>query len=39
MRRSAGRTLTLEAGSPLSQTSIPFDAIVTGSYAIRLQVE
>lgn len=39
MRRSAGRTLALEAGSPLSQTSIPFDAIVTGSYAIRLQVE
>ena len=39
MRRSAGRTLALEAGSPLSQTSIPFDAIVTGSYTIRLQVE
>lgn len=39
MRRSAGRTLALEGGSPLSQTSIPFDAIVTGSYAIRLEVE
>ena len=38
MRKSANRRLAFEGHSPLVQTSIPFDSIVTGSHSLTLRV-
>ncbi len=39
MRESGQRRLVLENQAPLTETSIPFDSIVSGSYSIALQVQ
>jgi hypothetical protein len=39
MSESAQRRIVLEGQSPLSETSIPFDSIVSGAYSIALQVQ
>jgi hypothetical protein len=31
--------MVLENQSPLAETSIPFDSIVSGSYSVNLQVQ
>ena len=38
MRKSANRRLAFEGQSPLVETSIPFDSIVTGSHTLTLRV-
>ena len=38
MRKSANRRLAVEGQSPLVETSIPFDSIVTGSHTVTLRV-
>ena len=38
MRKSANRRLLSEAQSPLVQTSIPFDSIVSGNHTVTLRV-
>lgn len=38
MRKSANRRLAFESQSPLVETSLPFDSIVTGSHTVTLRV-
>jgi hypothetical protein len=39
IRETAQRRMVLENQSPLAETSIPFDSIVSGSYSVNLQVQ
>jgi hypothetical protein len=39
MRESAQRRIVIENQAPLTETSIPFDSIVSGAYSIALQVQ
>ena len=39
MRKTARRRVLLERESPLHQSSMSFDSIVSGSYSISLQVQ